>query len=143
MRPQPSQPIFQYKTADQTAKKTGAPGETRTHTGRVLNPLPLPIGLPGLKSGGCDCYRLRRTRGRSIRDPTSTKKSAGQNGNFNPLNRHPPCCELSPRVGAGLRDQRVMPPLVLLLSRARPERRWHQPYAAVQQLLDVLAGCYR
>ena len=27
--------------------KTSAPGETRTHTGRVLNPLPLPIGLPG------------------------------------------------------------------------------------------------
>lgn len=25
----------------------GAPGETRTHTGRVLNPLPLPIGLLG------------------------------------------------------------------------------------------------
>src|SRR5690606_21535085 len=24
-----------------------APGETRTHTGRVLNPLPLPIGLRG------------------------------------------------------------------------------------------------
>ena len=37
------------------AKNTGgrgvlssAPGETRTHTGRVLNPLPLPIGLLGL-----------------------------------------------------------------------------------------------
>ena len=36
------------------AKNTGgwgvlssAPGETRTHTGRVLNPLPLPIGLLG------------------------------------------------------------------------------------------------
>ena len=27
--------------------KTSAPGETRTHTGRVLNPLPLPIGLQG------------------------------------------------------------------------------------------------
>lgn len=26
---------------------SGAPGETRTHTGRVLNPLPLPIGLLG------------------------------------------------------------------------------------------------
>ena len=39
-----------------TAKNTGgrgvlssAPGETRTHTGRVLNPLPLPIGLLGRK----------------------------------------------------------------------------------------------
>ncbi len=27
---------------------SSAPGETRTHTGRVLNPLPLPIGLLGL-----------------------------------------------------------------------------------------------
>ena len=26
---------------------SSAPGETRTHTGRVLNPLPLPIGLLG------------------------------------------------------------------------------------------------
>ena len=26
----------------------GAPGESRTHTGRVLNPLPLPVGLRGL-----------------------------------------------------------------------------------------------
>ena len=25
----------------------GAPGEIRTHTGRVLNPLPLPVGLRG------------------------------------------------------------------------------------------------
>ena len=28
---------------------SSAPGETRTHTGRVLNPLPLPIGLLGRK----------------------------------------------------------------------------------------------
>jgi hypothetical protein len=26
----------------------GAPGAIRTHTGRVLNPLPLPVGLRGL-----------------------------------------------------------------------------------------------
>ena len=26
----------------------GAPGATRTHTGRILSPLPLPIGLRGL-----------------------------------------------------------------------------------------------
>ena len=28
----------------------GAPGEIRTHTGRVLNPLPLPVGLPGRRA---------------------------------------------------------------------------------------------
>ena len=29
----------------------GAPGEIRTHTGRVLNPLPLPVGLRGRSAG--------------------------------------------------------------------------------------------
>jgi hypothetical protein len=28
--------------------REGAPGAIRTHTGRVLNPLPLPVGLRGL-----------------------------------------------------------------------------------------------
>ena len=33
-----------------TLSRDGAPGETRTHTGRVLNPLPLPIGLLGRRA---------------------------------------------------------------------------------------------
>ena len=37
-----------------------APGEIRTHTGRVLNPLPLPIGLRGRGVAGPG---VRRTRG--------------------------------------------------------------------------------
>ena len=35
------------KNAGERGVLSSAPGETRTHTGRVLNPLPLPIGLLG------------------------------------------------------------------------------------------------
>jgi hypothetical protein len=43
----------------------GAPGGSRTHTGRVLSPLPLPVGLRGrivggiTVRGGWTCSRLR------------------------------------------------------------------------------------
>ena len=39
--------------AGRTVDVKRAPGETRTHTGRVLNPLPLPIGLRGLGRTAC------------------------------------------------------------------------------------------
>src|SRR5690242_18129500 len=42
----------------------GAPGEIRTHTGRVLNPLPLPVGLRGL-----DAVTLRDHRTHPVTGP--------------------------------------------------------------------------
>lgn len=54
----------------------GAPGESRTHTGRVLNPLPLPVGLRGRARGETLRDRVgaglqgscRRSRARSVTD---------------------------------------------------------------------------
>ena len=48
--------VFAGQSAWSTAVWEGAPGESRTHTGRVLNPLPLPVGLRG------------RARGETLRD---------------------------------------------------------------------------
>ncbi|GLY38815.1 putative recombinase [Amycolatopsis sp. NBRC 101858] len=49
-----------------------APGEIRTHTGRVLNPLPLPVGLRGRDATTLRDHRSRRVTGAVSVAPATT-----------------------------------------------------------------------
>ncbi len=58
----PTQNVPAQRAADTCVDAVRAPGEIRTHTGRVLNPLPLPVGLRGRRGVNFTGSRERRFR---------------------------------------------------------------------------------
>src|SRR5262245_36653476 len=54
---------YMSRSFDEPPTRRGAPGGTRTHTGRCLRPHSLPIGIPGLTAH--EASRLTRELGRS------------------------------------------------------------------------------
>jgi hypothetical protein len=55
--------VFAGQSAWSELVGESAPGAIRTHTGRVLNPLPLPVGLRGLAPGNSTGSFMRASSG--------------------------------------------------------------------------------